>query len=205
VLKSDFLLVQTPGGSSWRSFRDIFAVDGQPVRDRQERLTKLFLEGSSGGIDLARAVAEEGARYNIGDPDRSINNPLLALGYLQTIYQPRFRFSLGQPDPTLGPDVWIVEYKERTRPTMLRLKPDADLVSSGRMWIEAKTGRVRRTELTVLDSDEITTSFRFDDGLQMDVPYEMRESYWFGGYLVTGTATYGSFRRFQVSTEEKIR
>jgi hypothetical protein len=88
---------------------------------------------------------------------------------------------------------------------MLRLKPDADLVSSGRMWIEAKTGRVRRTELTVLDSDEITTSFRFDDGLQMDVPYEMRESYWFGGYLVTGTATYGSFRRFQVSTEETIR
>jgi hypothetical protein len=45
------------------------------------------------------------------------------------------------------------------------------------------------------------TSFAFDVDLQLDVPVEMREDY---GSL-TSVATYGRFRRFGVSTEEKLQ
>src|SRR5258708_2584216 len=42
-LKSDLLLVRPAGLDRWMQFRDVFEVDGQPLRDRTERLMKLFL------------------------------------------------------------------------------------------------------------------------------------------------------------------
>ena len=51
---------------------------------------------------------------------------------------------------------------------------------------------------------KITTTFVFDERLQLAVPAEMRDSY--PGYLdMTGVATYGRFRSFQVQTNETIR
>jgi hypothetical protein len=50
----------------------------------------------------------------------------------------------------------------------------------------------------------ITTSFVFDEQLQLAVPAEMRDSY--PGLLdMTGVATYGTFRSFQVRTTEEVR
>src|SRR4051812_45702654 len=46
-LKSDVLLVRAPAGDGWIQFRDVFEVDGKPVRDRAERLAKLFLQPSA--------------------------------------------------------------------------------------------------------------------------------------------------------------
>jgi len=44
-LRSDFLLVKTPRlVPDWFQFRDMFEVDGQPVRDRDARLSRLFLQ-----------------------------------------------------------------------------------------------------------------------------------------------------------------
>ena len=46
-LRSDLLLVRAPAGDRWMEFRDVFEVDGKPVRDRAERLEKLFLQPSA--------------------------------------------------------------------------------------------------------------------------------------------------------------
>src|SRR5687767_7676263 len=44
TLRSDFLLVRYPGEERlYLTFRDVLEVDGRPVRDQQERITKLFL------------------------------------------------------------------------------------------------------------------------------------------------------------------
>jgi hypothetical protein len=205
-LVSDFLLVQAPGLAGWHTFRDVAEVDGRPVRDRGDRLTELFLQPSAAAVERARDIDREGARYNFGDPARTINNPLLALGFLQSVYQPRFRFSLQPGESDLGRDVSIIEYREQARPTLLRRRsPDADLPARGRFWIEERTGRVVKTELTVSDDDDITTRFRFDERFQIAVPVEMRESYWSGGGYVTGVARYDHFRQFTVVTEEKLR
>src|SRR5215510_7211882 len=42
VLLSDFLLIRSPEGK-WVPFRDVYESNGKPVRDREERLSRLFL------------------------------------------------------------------------------------------------------------------------------------------------------------------
>ena len=203
-LASDYLLVQKPGKAEWRAFRDVFQVDGQLVRDRSERLTELFVQPSTEALARADEIEREGARYNLGDPERTLNNPLIALAFLQSRYQSRFRFALRDLDSDAGPGVWILEFREQTRPTLLRRLPDSDLPARGRLWIEDRTGRVVKTELAVSDDDEITSWFRFDERFQIALPVEMRESYWYGNQYVTGIARYSRFRQFGVETEQKI-
>jgi hypothetical protein len=204
-LTSDFLLVQSPDKRWVYAFRDVFAVNGEPVRDRDERLTQLFLQPLDVAVDRAQKIAAEGARFNLAGPGRTVNSPLLAMGFLQAYYQPRFRFSERGTDAELGRDVWILEFKEETRPTLLRLEPDADLPVKGRVWVEGQTGRVVKTELVLSELDTIVTTFRFDDRLQIAVPHQMREDFWMGNEVVAGAATYDKFRQFNVRTEEQFQ
>ena len=84
MLKSDFLLVRPPGAERFVEFRDVFEVDGRPVRDRQDRLTRLFLD-TSANTDRIRAIIEDSARYNIGNIPRNVNTPMLPLVFLQEV------------------------------------------------------------------------------------------------------------------------
>jgi hypothetical protein len=208
-IKSDFLLVTSGQAAELRPFRDVYEVDGRPVRDRQDRLTKLFLEPSATTFEQAAAIANESARYNLGNMTRTMNNPVVALGFLQADYQKRFRLSLGKPDPGAGSHTWTVEYREESRPTLIRGAFDRDLPAHGRFWIDAVTGHILRTELRLEDTTvraRIMTSFRPDERLHIEVPFELREEYALrtGGHL-SGVATYGRFRRFDVSTAETIQ
>ena len=74
------------------------------------------------------------------------------------------------------------------------------------MWIEEKTGRIVKTELWLGGGTEIVTVFQFDDGVQMDVPVEMRDTCFLrDNNTMSGVATYSRFRRFDVRTEEAFR
>ena len=53
-LKSDLLLVKLGDENFWMQFRDVFEVDRKPIRDRDQRLYKLFVEAKTD----ARAQAE---------------------------------------------------------------------------------------------------------------------------------------------------
>jgi hypothetical protein len=209
VLRSDFLLVSVNSAQEWVPFRDVFEVDRQPIRDREQRLAKLFLKPSPDSLDQAISIQEESARYNLGNMRRTVNNPVLGIVVVQGDLQPRFRYSLGKLDPKVGPGVWTVDYREVATPALIRGRSDLDLFSHGRIWIEAETGRVMKTEV-LLDQPSlrarITTSFRFDERFGIAVPYEMQEEYKFdSGVRVTAVATYARFRRFDVSTDEAIR
>ena len=106
-LRSDFLLVKSPNTEALVPFRDVIDVDGVAVRDREARLTRLFLNAPSAspGETIARAeqIRDEGARYNLGSMRSTLGNPVLALGVLQKAYQQRFRFTLGKEDRNAGP------------------------------------------------------------------------------------------------------
>jgi hypothetical protein len=204
-LRSDFLLVRVSEAGDWSAFRDVFSVNGRPVRDREDRLIRLFTLTPAAAPELARKTARESARYNLGGQDRTFNHPLLALGLLQRRYRDRFEISLRRADPQFGAGVVVVGYKEHDRPTILRRNDDRDLPIEGRWWIDSASGRVVRTEMVVLGSDRITTSFASDEQFQIDVPVEMSEAYVYRGAAVTGAATYGRFRRFAVQTEQDLR
>lgn len=207
-LLSDFLLVKLPDVNYWVPFRDVFEVDGKPVREREDRLTKLLLKPTSQSDNQVKAIIVESSRYNIGDVERTINMPLLTLGFLALDQQLRFRFSLGKEDPSVGPGVVIVDYEERERPTVVRTPDGRNLFASGRIWIEEESGRVTKTEIVFQDATlraTVTTSFRTDERFHLGVPAEMVEDYTLRNRShVTGRASYGRFRRFDVTSTEDI-
>jgi hypothetical protein len=204
-LRSDLLFVRPGESGSWLTFRDVYSVNGRPVRDREERLAKLFVQPSTGAVDRAEEIAREGYRYNVGLKERTVANPMLAVAFLQPDYRRRFEFRLSGIDTSLGPDVWIVKFKERERPTILRTPDNRNVPGMGRFWIDGASGRVLQTELETSTGDKVMTVFAFDERLQLDVPVEMRDIGWLNGTVITGTATYTNFRRFGVATNEKFR
>jgi formylglycine-generating enzyme required for sulfatase activity len=208
-LRSDFLLVKSPDTAALVPFRDVIQVDGVFVRDREARLAKLFLTAATDTMIQAEHIRDEGARYNLGNMRSTLGNPVLALGVLQQSYQPRFRFSLGKEDRGMGPGVAVVDYKETQSPAMIRGEAGRDLPAHGRLWIDSATGRVLKTELQVEQAAVravITTTFQSEEKSGIAVPLEMREQYTFAnGNRVNTIASYGRFRRFDVSASEDIR
>ena len=204
VLLSDFLLVQPPG-EDWMAFRDVFERDGKKVRDREERLAKLFLGGSRSAVEQARSIMEESARYNIGNVSRNFNVPTLVLTLLTPAHRSRLRFEQGKKEDAGT----VVEFKETSQPTYIRTTGGRDLPVFGRLWVDPADGTIRKTELHAVDATvegHITVTFAHDDAAGMVVPVKMEERYRRGRDTteVRGVATYSKFRRFQVSTSETL-
>jgi hypothetical protein len=97
-LKSDVMLVRPAGSDQFVLFRDVFEVDGRQVRDREERLMKLFLNPSGTDDEQIREIVTASARFNIGNVYRNINTPTLGLLLLDPETQSRFRFRLADAD-----------------------------------------------------------------------------------------------------------
>jgi len=215
-MKSDLLMVKPIGSSRYLAFRDVFEVDKREVRDRQDRLMKLFVEPSASTADQVRAIVAESTRYNIGRVYRTINLPPFALLLLDPATQPSFKFkttnnrrselaiSSPPPDATL-----VVAYEETARPTIIQNRERGDMFAHGRLWIEPASGRVMMTELVADNSDlsaVVDVLYREEAGIGPPVPIEMRERYLRrrDGSRTEGVATYGRFRQFQVKVDEKI-
>ena len=222
ICKSDFLLVKPPGTERFVEFRDVFEVDGRPVRDRQDRLTKLFLDDVD--TDRVRAIVDESARYNIGNIPRNINTPMLPLIFLQENFQYRFKFKrtrntspdlaglilAGRGNTTAfrtDVEVWVIEYRETREDTVIHSTDGDDFPSAGRFWVEPDTGAVLMSELVMEKGDVravIDVSYQSEPLLGMRVPVAMHERYRARSERVEGIATYSKFRQFQVKTDEVI-
>jgi hypothetical protein len=207
-LRADFLIVKS-AGENWTPFRDVFEVDHIPIRDRDQRLAKLFLSAKpdASADDQAKAIAEESGRYNLGAVQRTINNPVFALIFLQPDVRQRFKFTYGKQDRRAAEDVRVVEYVEEARPTVIAGRPGEDMPAFGRFWIESATGRVVKAEIRVEIRDlkaNLTTTFRGDERLGIDVPNEFREEYDLRDSRVSGVASYSRFRKFEVKSSEEL-
>jgi hypothetical protein len=224
TLRSDLLLVKPTTESRYVEYRDVFEVDGAPVRDREERLTGLFLAPSDTRRRQLEAIIRESARYNIGEIPRNINTPMLTLSFLLSETQPRFRFrrernavpQLSERPMASGAagtvfrvttEMWIIGFQETRRATVIRTNEGRDFPAAGRFWVNPETGAVLMSELQMDNrkvNATINVSYQSEALLGFLVPAEMRERYEAGGVTVEGRATYGRFRQFQVKTEERI-
>jgi hypothetical protein len=207
-MRSDLIVIKDGTPFGWTVLRDVFEVDGKPVRDREERLTKIVTQPSADARAQAARIADESARYNIGPGVRTTNTPEMSILFLQKSLQPRFTFRLGERDPSMGDQIWIVEFREQGRPTLIRGDKDSDLPAFGRFWIDASTGQVRQSEINLRPPAArwiVTTTFEPDARLGIAVPIEMREYYQWWATEVTGTATYSRFRTFTVTTDERVQ
>jgi hypothetical protein len=211
-LQSDLLLVKPRGVDDWLQYRDVFAVDGQPVRDHHERLPQLLANRSESAASLAERIRRESAKYNLGSIERDVNIPVLAMRFLSVENQPRFKFRRAADRSVsaarIAPDeagvfrvttaMWAIDYEEVRHPTIIRTPANKDLPASGRFWIDPDTGRVLITELRAGNKNvrgAIDVSYQSEPVLNLLVPVEMREEYFDrSGSHITGVATYGRFR-----------
>jgi hypothetical protein len=226
-LTSDLLLVRPKGADRWIQFRDVFEVDGQPVRDRDQRLTKLFLSPWSSISDQVGQIVNESARYNIGSLERNINVPVLPLLFLDAANQSQFEYTrvvashapAGRPAAPSGlpsrpafalpAGAWEIHYRETAKGTLIRTTGNRDLPASGRFWIEPDTGRVLMSEFLLDDPTihaAIDVSYQSTPVAGFLVPLEMHEEYQLiaAKVKITGVATYGRFRNFQVNVDEHM-
>jgi len=211
-LRSDLLLVKPQGVDDWLQYRDVFEVDGQPVRDRSERLPQLLVNRSGSAASLAERIRRESAKYNLGSIERDVNIPVLAMRFLSVENQPRFKFRRAADRSvaaaSIAPDeagvfrvttaMWAIDYEEIRHPTIIRTPANTDLPARGRFWIDPDTGRVLITELHAGNKNvrgTIDVSYQSEPLLNLLVPVEMREEYFDrSGSHITGVATYGRFR-----------
>jgi hypothetical protein len=220
TLKSDLLLVRPSESDAWMQFRDVFEVDGKPVRDRNDRLAKLFLQPSKSTAAQADKIIKESARYNIGDIERTINLPVLAMTVLDRRMQPNFQFHIDDtagdskilpksPSFALRPDAVVVAFDEVQVRTMITTPQGKNLRSHGRFWLAMPTAEVLMTEIRVDDFSlgaAIHVAYQKQPGLKVAVPIEMHELYenHLNTLKVEGAATYSNFREFNVKVDEEI-
>src|SRR5688500_9106023 len=76
-LRSDLILVKPSAGARFVELRDVFEVNGSPIRDREARLEAL-LHDPRGGVRIDE-ILKASARYNIGSIMRNINTPVMPL------------------------------------------------------------------------------------------------------------------------------
>jgi len=202
VIKSDFLLVQLGGdGEGWMPFRDAFEVKGAKVRDRDDRLLKLFQGNDSERFEKGALLSGDTAKHNLGNVARTINIPTLAMMFLHPRVNERFEFTDEGEETIDGRVLRRAAYREAARPTLIKTTRGRDLALTGRLWIDPFTGTVVKTELNAADPAvrcAITVTFKRNEALDFWVPSQMDEYYKaaLGLDEIVATATYANFRRF---------
>ena len=207
TLVSDLMFVKV--GESWlpQVFRDVISVDGKEVRDRSDRLRKLFVDHPKTAMAQAQAIARESGRYNLGS-DRAGNSPLLPLLMLDPHISSRFRFAL---------DKDTLSFTEPQRPTFLSFAQNGrrgDLPARGSLLLDLAKGTIVAGTLTAEDaqapvSTTFSVKYQEDPAMKVLMPTEMTERYWLPAKpkddRLEAKMTYSAFRRFQVTTTEIIK
>jgi hypothetical protein len=216
TLESEVALVAA-GDAGWVIFRDVFAVDGKPIRDRRDRLTALL---GSAEVDVrspAQRIAEESARYNLGPIARTINIPTAPLLFLRLEHQARSSFRLGGRRTIEGLATRELQFDEQARPRLIVTRDDA--AASGRIWVDPAKGTVVRTEFRLKSdgaSASVDVTYTFEPKVALWLPAQMREHYELPAVhtprtdhpryrefrpapvSISGDAAYTDFRQFSV-------
>lgn len=217
-LVSDLAIMADPR-FGWVEFRDVFNVDGKPVRDRQDRVVELFANPSADSLAQAQRIVQEGARHNLSPAGvqfaRTVNLPLAALMFLRLENQPRSKFQRVSLDTISGHRVLIVRSEEVSMPRLIASGDNAPV--RARFWIEQGTGRVLRTELEMSSrrgTTNIQAIIEVEYGEVREVglwlPRQMEENYNFSDGMnrpianVFGRAIYTNVRKFRVNIDESV-
>ena len=88
------LFMWMPDETAWLTVRNVLTVDGQPVPDSQNLLNEALGSASVDRRTRLRLLRDASARFSLGTIYRNINDPTLALQYLDPAMQSRFTFTL---------------------------------------------------------------------------------------------------------------
>jgi hypothetical protein len=208
-LVSEYVILQLPPDEAWYGFRNVIEVDGQRLPDRAHRLEEIFTsQRTSHPVDDAMQLAEESARFNVGEVYRTVNLPTFVLSFLRPANRKRLAFEDGGREEIEGTPTWVISFREQKDSSFIATPEGKDLKTRGRFWAEPSSGRVVRTELD-LGPDRgipwkarIVVTYKPVPERDAWLPAEMHETYENTRHRrperVTGDATYANYRPITV-------
>ncbi len=207
VMVSDYRVTQLLPHEFWFGVREVFEVDGAVVRKRTTRpIRALRLSPGENASERFRQIAEENARFNIGDVVRTFNEPTFVLSFLHPRNRDRMRFVELGAERVGELSTWVVGYREIPvdGASFIETQDGDNLLTRGRFWIDPTSGRVVRSELIAGDARvertaTITVDYRLFPALDLWLPAQMHEVYEATdatrrSTTITGTATYSNYR-----------
>ncbi|HUF24033.1 MAG TPA: hypothetical protein VMN81_07905 [Vicinamibacterales bacterium] len=203
-LRSDYVLVKPADTEPWLGYRDIFEVDGVPVRERDARVVHILSTTAPDSLARAAAFAREGSRFNLG-PERTINTPTLPMQLLARASARRFR--LRAPRGWQRQERAVLTFSESSRPTIVRTPEGSGVESRGTMTVRVRDGAILAADLrfhfqgTRRSGPEAVLHVEYGDvpGVAVPVPLRMTEELPMPTGRASGVATYTNYRRFQTS------
>jgi hypothetical protein len=147
--------------------------------------------------------------------ERTLNQPLAALRYLQGDPERRARFQVERTTSASGRSAVVVAFREQGHPRVIGTPDGA--AASGRLWIDEATGTILETELLLASRRGNTTvsgvlrvQFVANSDLDLWLPGSMEEDYVLTDSrglriaTVSGRASYANARRFGVAVQEEV-
>jgi hypothetical protein len=189
------------------------------------------LTTSAEGVEQAKRVLDESARYNVGATRRNYNLPTIPLAILHPSARERFSFRDEGARKVKGRAARAIAFDEQATPTLIRdPERDREYFSRGTFLIEVETGALLKSELRLQHQGgraEIGVEYAWHPALDLWLPETMHETLesrirvprtpgapagmaaepFPGGVgeTLSGQARYRKPRRFTVTTEEKVR
>lgn len=214
TLDSEVALVQVGRDDLWLLARDIERVDDRALPPSERgSLANATPDTRDAALAYFRELADRGARFNIGDVDRNINVPTLALWFLSGSNRTRFAFRRTGRETVGRVACDVLSYEEHRAPYLLQVQ-GVPAPTRGRIWVAPATGLVVRTELILADDAAargraatgtravITVDYAHSSDVDSWVPASMTERYdarqGLGTEFIVGRAEYRDFRRFDV-------
>ena len=163
-------------GDSVEDFRDVIAIDANALRPGDDRLLGLFKAPTGASRGAARELTDAAVRHYIQANLHVLDEPMLALEFLRAANQARSTFTLDGVKTLNGAQVAVLKFVEKDTPRVVPVPEDTPAV--GRFWIDAASGAVRQTELTLTArafNFRATVKFASDAGTGRWLPVEMTQ------------------------------
>lgn len=179
-LASDVVLLDLAGKVI--ALRDAFAIDNNALRERTPRITTLLAAPTLAKWERAQAYAAESYRHMQADLIARVNEPTQALLFLAGENQSRVRYRIDGRRRMDGVEVVGLRFDEpetRNDPSYV-IKTSGNAVASGRLWIDASTGAVHQTELSLrsqTESAHVAVTYAHDSTLDLWLPSTMVDRY----------------------------
>jgi len=155
-------------------YRDVVSLDGKTVRDDESRFLRLFQRPTNASLEEALRLTQDGGRHYVSPRLQIFDELLGPLALLREENQTRATFKLEGIKTADGADVATVHFAEAARPHLINSPIDEP--ATGRLFIDVRTGAVRRTELVISNRDvnfRVTVIYALEPALGLWLPSSM--------------------------------
>ncbi len=181
-ISSDLVLLDLNGRVV--GLRDPFAVDANALRERTPRITTVLARPSQATWQRAQDYANESLRYFQDEIIIRLNDPTLALRFVDPDHDMRSTFKIDGKKKIEGIETVGLAFQEtKVKPPATPnyvLPTPGNAWARGKLWVEPATGRVLRTELSMQSDTEtarITVEYSHDAELDLFLPASMTDTY----------------------------